>query len=203
MFSQIDTAADFVRHYLPEHLDALIDITTLEIGKESFVDEELRQYFSDLLLRVKLKSGGEAFIYILLEHKSAPDDLVALQLLIYLARIWQPTLRDRIKPLPMVFPVVFDHGEESWNVSRNFNALFDLTGMESLREYMVDFKHHVCDLSKIEITKGEARLRAGMAALKYVRSDELPSRLREIFEAIKQLPKWRVLGYIRTVLHTC
>ncbi len=31
------------------------------------VDEELRQYFSDMLFSVKLKQGGEAFIYILLE----------------------------------------------------------------------------------------------------------------------------------------
>jgi predicted transposase/invertase (TIGR01784 family) len=200
LFSQLDTAADFIRHYLPEHLVAAIDLTTLEILKESFVDEELRQYFSDLLLRVKLKSGGEAFIYILLEHKSSPDDLVALQLLIYLARIWQPNLRDRTKPLPLIFPVVFYHGEESWNVSRSFNTLFDFTGLESLREYAPEFKYHLCDLSKIEITKGEARLRAGMAALKYGRSDELPSRLREIFETIKQLPEWRVMVYIRTVL---
>ncbi len=67
MFSQLDTAADFIRHYLPEHLVAAIDLTTLEIVKESFVDEELRQYFSDMLFSVKLKQGSEAFIYILLE----------------------------------------------------------------------------------------------------------------------------------------
>ena len=200
LFSQLDTIADFVRHYLPEPLVAAIDLATLEIVKESFVDEELRQYFSDLLLRVKLKKGGEAFIYILLEHKSQPDDLVALQLLVYLARIWHPNLRDKTKPLPLVFPVVFYHGEEKWNVSRSFNALFDFTGLESLREYAVNFKHHLCDMSKIEVTKGEARLRAGMTALKYSRSDELASRMREIFETIKQLPEWRIVGFIRTVL---
>ncbi len=100
----------------------------------------------------------------------------------------------------MVFPVVFYHGEKDWNVSRSFNALFDFTGLESLREYAVDFKHYVCDVSKIEITKGEPRLRAGMAALKYGRSDELPSRLREILETIRQLPEGRVWVYIKTVL---
>ena len=200
LFSQLDTAADFVRHYLPEHLVAAIDLTTLEIVKESFIDEELRQYFSDLLLQVNLKRGGAVFIYILLEHKSAPDDLVALQLFTYLARIWQPNLRNKTKPLLLVFPVVFYHGEEGWNVSRSFNALFDFGGLESLREYAPEFKYHLCDLSKIEVNKGEARLRAGLTALKYSRSDELPSRLREIFETIRQLPEWRVMGYIRTVL---
>lgn len=72
LFSQPDTVADFVRHYLPEHLVAAIDLASLEIVKESFVDEELRQYFSDVLFGVKLKRGGEAFIYILLESLLRP-----------------------------------------------------------------------------------------------------------------------------------
>jgi hypothetical protein len=100
----------------------------------------------------------------------------------------------------LAFPVAFYHGEENWSVSRSFNALFDFTGLESLREYAVDFKHHLCDVSKIEVAKGEPRLRAGMTTLKYGRSDELPSRLREIFETVKQLPEGRISGYIRTVL---
>ncbi|MGH9802003.1 MAG: Rpn family recombination-promoting nuclease/putative transposase, partial [Blastocatellia bacterium] len=84
LFSETEIAVDFVEHYLPQEIVAAIDLTTLEIVKDSFVDEELRQYFSDLLLRVKLKNGGEAFIYILLEHKSTPDEFVALQLFLYL-----------------------------------------------------------------------------------------------------------------------
>ncbi|MEP7336131.1 MAG: Rpn family recombination-promoting nuclease/putative transposase [Acidobacteriota bacterium] len=200
LFSETETVVDFVEHYLPQEIVAATDLATFEIVKDSFVDEELRQYFSDLLLRVKLKNGGEAFIYILLEHKSAPDEFVALQLFLYLARIWQPNLRSRTKPLPVVFPVVFYHGEEEWNVSSDFSALFDFTGLEILREYAVGLKYHLCDLSKIEITEGEPRLRAGMTTLKFIASDELPERLRGIFETIKQLPKPRVMGYIRTVL---
>jgi len=201
LFSQLDTTTDFVRYYLPEHFVALLDLRQIEIVKESFIDEELRQYFSDLQIKVRLKRGGEAFIYILLEHKSSPDDLVALQLLVYLAQIWRPNLRGKIKPLPLIFPVVFYHGEENWKVSRSFNALFDFTGMESLREHAPEFKYHLCDLSKIEVNKGEARLRAGLTTLKYVFSSELPSKLKEIFNLIKQLPEAHVLGYIWTVLN--
>lgn len=200
LFSETETVADFVRYYLPESLVAAIDLATLEVVKDSFVDEDLRQYFSDLLLRVKLKNGGEAFIYILLEHKSTPDEFVALQLFLYLARIWQPNLRGKTKPLPLIFPVVFYHGEAEWNVSREFSALFDFTGLEVLREYVVGLKYHLCDLSKIEITKGEPRLRAGMATLKFIASPELTARLREIFVTVRQLPGERALRYIRTVL---
>jgi hypothetical protein len=59
---------------------------------------------------------------------------------------------------------------------------------------------NVSDLSKIEITKGEERLKAGLVALKYISSDDLSSRLRESFESIKQLAQGRVMGYMRTVL---
>lgn len=200
LFAQPETVADFVQYYLPKALVAAIDLTTLEVVKESFIDEELRQYFSDLLLRVRLKSGGEAFIYILLEHKSGPDELVALQLFLYLARIWQPHFRNKTRPLPLVFPVVFYHGEQEWNVSQELGAMFDFTGLEALREYAPALKYYLCDLAKIEITAGEPRLRAGMTALKYSASDELPRRLREIFTTVRQLPQERALGYIRTVV---
>ncbi|NOT61340.1 MAG: Rpn family recombination-promoting nuclease/putative transposase [Acidobacteria bacterium] len=200
LFSQRETAADFVRHYLPEAFVAQLDLTRLTIVKESFIDEELRQYFSDLLLRVRLKQGRAVFIYLLLEHKSKPDEFVALQLLVYLAQIWRPFLGKRTKPLPLVFPIVFYHGTASWKANRNFQSLCDFTGLEMLREYLPGFQYHVCDLSKLEINRGGARLRAGLLALKYVASAELPQRLREIFAAAKGLPKRLVMGYIKTIL---
>jgi len=200
LFSQQETAVDFVRYYLPEDFVETLDLTQLEIVKESFIDEELRQYFSDLLIKVRLKRGGEVFIYILLEHKSSPDDMVALQLLTYLVQIWRPNLSTRTKPLPLVFPVVFYHGDGEWNVSRTFQSLFDFTGLEALHELTPEFKHLICDLSKLEVTAGGPRLRAGLTTLKYVFSTELPSRLREIFETIKQLPEPLIMEYIKTVL---
>lgn len=200
LFSQRETAADFVRHYLPEDFVAQLDLTRLTIVKESFVDEELRQYFSDLLLRVRLKEGRAVFIYLLLEHKSKPDAFVALQLLVYLAQIWLPFLRKRSKPLPLVFPVVFYHGAQPWRVSRSFQSLFDFTGLETIRELVPEFQHHVCDLSKLEINKGGARLRAGLMALKYAATEELPRRLREILTTLRQLPERLMMGYTKTVL---
>lgn len=71
-FSRIEIAAEFLRHYLPAKVVRQLDLTRLSLEKDSFVDARLRQHFSDLFFRVGLKDGGEAFVYILLEHKSAP-----------------------------------------------------------------------------------------------------------------------------------
>jgi hypothetical protein len=121
-------------------------------------------------------------------------------LLTYLAQIWRPFLRKRTKPLPLVFPVVFYHGSQRWNVSRSFQSLFDFTGLETLRTLLPEFQYHLCDLSKLEINRGGARLRAGLLALKYITSAELPARLREILATVKQLPKRLVMVYTKTVL---
>ena len=199
-FSHLPTARDFIRYYLPGPLHTALDLRTLTIVKESFIDEQLRNYFSDLLFHATRKQGGDVLIYILLEHKSLPDVMVALQLFLYLARIWQPNFQDKQKPLPLIFPVVFYHGSEKWNVSQQFSSLFDFTGVEALREFVPEFNYHLCDLSKIEVTKGEPRLQAGLASLKYVFSRELATRVGEIFQLIKLLPKRHGFRYLKTVL---
>ncbi|MBV8806204.1 MAG: Rpn family recombination-promoting nuclease/putative transposase, partial [Sinobacteraceae bacterium] len=51
------------------------------------MDEELREHLSDVLFRVQLKTGGDAFAYVLVEHKSVPDPGARLQLLRYVVRI--------------------------------------------------------------------------------------------------------------------
>jgi predicted transposase YdaD len=40
----------------------LLDLSAPEMVKDSFIDEELRQHFSDLLYRVNLKRGGDALV---------------------------------------------------------------------------------------------------------------------------------------------
>ena len=45
----METAHDFVRHCLPSEMTALMNLDTLEVCKDSFVDEALKELFSDLL----------------------------------------------------------------------------------------------------------------------------------------------------------
>jgi len=65
-----------------------IDLESLTMVKDSFVEKELRQHFSDLLYTVHHQQG-ELYLYFLFEHKSSPDPWVGLQLLRYQVRIWE------------------------------------------------------------------------------------------------------------------
>ena len=83
LLARPEAARDFLMHYLPAVVVALLDISDLEMAKDSFVDAELREYFSDLLFKVRTSEGGNAYLYVLFEHKSHPDAMVTFQLLRY------------------------------------------------------------------------------------------------------------------------
>ena len=86
-----------------------------------------------------LRGGGEAIVYVLLEHKSAPDPLVALQLLRYTTRLWDHHLRQGADPpLPPVVPLVFYHGRRRWKVATELSALLDPP--EELKPFVPRFR---------------------------------------------------------------
>jgi hypothetical protein len=62
LFSRPEAAKDFVRHYLPPEVVAVLELRSLTIAKDSFIDETLAEHYSDLLYRVQLKVGKEAYI---------------------------------------------------------------------------------------------------------------------------------------------
>ena len=49
----------------------------------SFVDDELRPYFSDVLYSLKTKGGYEGYVHVLIEHQSSPDRHMAFRLMRY------------------------------------------------------------------------------------------------------------------------
>ena len=49
LFTRPEVAEDFVRHYLPKGVVALLEPGTLTITKDSFIDEALAERYSDLL----------------------------------------------------------------------------------------------------------------------------------------------------------
>jgi predicted transposase/invertase (TIGR01784 family) len=194
-------ATDFLANYLPPDVAAELDLTALELVKDSFVDVELQQHFSDLLYQVRLKRGGEAYAYVLFEHKSAPEAWVAFQVLRYLVRIWEQALEQKVKKLPPIFPLVLYHGRARWRAAHNFGALIEWKEAAALRKYAPEFEYYLVDLSaysEAEI-KGEGFLRAGLLLMKYISSKGLALRLPGI---LALLPLWQesALEYLRTIL---
>jgi predicted transposase/invertase (TIGR01784 family) len=204
VFSRRETARDFLQHYLPPDLRDQLDLASLEISKDSFIDAGLQEHFSDLLYKVALREGGETYIYILFEHKSYPDPLIAFQLLRYMVRIWEQSLKQNQKLLP-VLPVVMYHGQAKWQISLDFAALFDLP--EALQPFVPDYEYWLCDLSQYSDAEIKARvedvviLQVGLLLLKYIWQDDVRDRLEGMLDLLRELGRQETgLEYIRTVL---
>lgn len=179
--SDPELAGTFLREHLPSELVDLLGPEVPVVIHGSFVDEELRQHHSDLLFRMQLRSGDEAFAYILMEHKSSPDPGARLQLLRYVVRLlthWYDQNKPPL-PLPPVVPLLVHQGPEGWNLSCEFTDLFG-TAPEPMRPYLPSFRHALVDLGPIKDSglSAEARLRAFLKALKYCRRPDLPACIR-------------------------
>lgn len=108
-----DTARDFMQLHLPADLQAICDFTTLKLESGSFVEENLRPYFSDVLYSLKTTTGDEGYVHVLIEHQSTPDKHMAFRLLRYAVAAMQRHLDAGHKKLPLVIPVLFYTGRRS------------------------------------------------------------------------------------------
>jgi len=183
-----EAAATFLRERLPPEIAAALAPDPPEPVPGSFVDKDYRSSQSDLLFRMRTAEGDEAFLYALLEHKSDPDPLVALQLLGYMVRIWDRWRRERPRTgtplrLPPIIPMVVYHGAKSWTVSTAFPAL--VRAPAALEPHVPAFDYLLTDLGRIEdaALSADARLRAGLMALKYIFRKDLPEHLAGMLTA--------------------
>ncbi len=147
VLSRQEVARDFILYYLPSDIVGLFDIESLEIRKDSFIDKELKEHFSDILYSVDTKGGGSSYVYVLFEHKSYPERLISLHLLRYMARIWEEAVkRGETRPLSPIIPVVVYHGRAKWKVGLEFQDLFDLP--EALKGLLPGFRFLLCESMK-------------------------------------------------------
>lgn len=107
-----DVARDFMQLHLPEELRKICDLGTLKLESGSFVEDDLRQYFSDVLYSLKT-SAGDGYIHVLIEHQSTPDRHMAFRLMRYAIAAMQQHLAAGHKKLPLVIPVLFYTGKRS------------------------------------------------------------------------------------------
>ncbi|QBY46709.1 Rpn family recombination-promoting nuclease/putative transposase (plasmid) [Arsenophonus nasoniae] len=110
--SEKETAKDFFDIWLPDELKALCDLDSLKVESGSFVDIEMKNYQSDILYSVST-SKGSGYIYVLIEHQSNPDKLIAWRLMRYSLAAMHKHLENGHKQLPLVFPILFYAGEQS------------------------------------------------------------------------------------------
>ena len=202
VFSEPALVGDFLAHHLPAEVVPLLDLTRLEIRKDSFIDPQLAEHRSDLLYAVPRIDGEPGYVYVLFEHKSHPEPDIALDLLRYLARIWEQWRREHSTGLlPVIVPLVLYHGPERWSAATRFAAL--LQAPPALASYIPDFGYQLTDLSRYrdEEIKGAVGQRVALLALKHIFQPDLRPRLRDILCLVRDLSEQPTgLDYLYTLL---
>ncbi|HHQ6602477.1 TPA: Rpn family recombination-promoting nuclease/putative transposase [Serratia fonticola] len=111
--TQPEVARDFMELHLPAELRAIFDLNTLKLESGSFVEDNLRQYFSDVLYSLKTTAGDDGYVHVLIEHQSTPDQHMAFRLIRYAVAAMQRHLEAGHKKLPLVIPMLFYTGKRS------------------------------------------------------------------------------------------
>ncbi len=159
-----EAAIAFLDEFLPAEVKAELDLQSLSSTGTTFVTEELKQYFSDIVFRLRLRHSEESCcISLLLEHKSSPDEYVEFQLLAYIANGYQTQLKQDEK-LSLIVPFVYYHGREKWRL-KPLSEYFSHYPA-SMRGYVPEFDKvfiSLFDLSQAQVEQlGNAMLRAAL-----------------------------------------
>jgi predicted transposase/invertase (TIGR01784 family) len=185
--SHAHAARDLIRTHLSPGLVQFLDLNSLELQKDSFIDEDLRQSFSDLLYSVRLAGAKgepiEGQVYLLFEHKSQSDPMTCFQLLRYIVRIWEQRLRNGQSLCP-VFPLVVYHGQKAWSAPVSLEEF--IGGPSRLFEYGVRLAYPVLDIGRIpdESLATEPFLQSVLGLLKYSRRRDFEEKLEFLLRCL-------------------
>lgn len=173
-------AKEFLHEYLPQEVKNIVDLNTIKVQKESYIEPNLTKRLSDIVYSVNTKDNKDAFIYVLAEHQSSVDQLMAF-------RLWRYTLLlaerhiDKNEKIPLIFPLVVYAGAAKYTAPRNLWSLFEYP--ELAKKLLIE-DHALVDLEAMsddEIAK-KKHLALFEYIMKHVRMRDMLKLWKSLFE---------------------
>ena len=203
VFKDRENTKHFLREHLPEGVLEHADLDSMYLENVSYLDDNLRKHFSDLVFSVRM--GKEEFsaakVYLLFEHKSSPEPLVGMQILRYMALQWKEmydqgqTVGDK---LPPIIPVVVYQGRGSWKARASFQDLVELPS-EAFKEFVPDFTFAFFNIGSLDEQKVQENvvLKFYVAIIKALDTPELRNLLPQLTQGLYETLEHRTaLEYI-------
>jgi predicted transposase/invertase (TIGR01784 family) len=144
-FSDPGRAAATFEKVLPPEFVAQLELSGLVKYQESYLDENMKEYFSDLVFEVPLSkySNEKVDIAILFEHKSKPDKYVLIQVGYYLFAHYFRCIHSKPKKkLKPIVPLVYYQGKKKWKEPELWHLF---------KEYPETIRHYIPTLNYIFI----------------------------------------------------
>lgn len=189
-FGDLGVTTDFINNYLPEEILDIIDVGSLTPLKDSYIQEELKDSYSDLLFNVKV-ANEEGYLYFLFEHKSYQKKDIAFQLLGHMLQIWSQKLtKEKAEQVSIIIPLVFYHGDGKWkNVKTIGNWIHGYQNFpQHIQKYVPDYEFILYDFSidSDEEIKGDPKLKAFLELSKHIFIKDMEALL-VVFITLEQM----------------
>ena len=118
-------AREFFEVHLPEDLLNIVELDHLELQSGTYIDDMRKESIADTLFKTVI-NGHDAFLYLVVDHQSQPDELMPFRVLKYVCNIIDQHTKDKkSNRIPLILPLVVYHGTRPWTYSTNINALVD------------------------------------------------------------------------------
>jgi len=119
-------AREFFEAHLPPHIKALFSPATLALENDSFIEPNLKESITDVLYSAKI-GNRDGYLYLLTEHQSSSDHLMAFRLFKYMLNIAERHLNSypNSKKFPFIYPLVFSNGNKKYTAPLNLWDLFE------------------------------------------------------------------------------
>ena len=143
-----EMAVQLIKYCVPKDVLDQIDLDTLEISDESFVDKHMQEHFTDICYTALSKDGKEVRITIIFEHKSwlPKKGAITEQLNRYIVNTWGNDLQQG-KTLSLVVPILVTHG--GFSMAKETVELLFPDAPDCFIRYIPRFDYILLDLNNV------------------------------------------------------
>lgn len=141
LFSNVTIFRQLLETFVDQPWVKELDFSEAETVNSSFISKSYKKTESDIIYKLKLKNGKDAYVYVLLEFQSSVDRFISVRILNYLTSLYVSLIRSgQIKDkLPPVFPILLYNGDPKWTAPDNVADLVE--HHEVLGDYGIGFKY--------------------------------------------------------------
>ena len=146
---------DFLKAFLPREITQQIKETDLKREQTELIGKDFSIKRSDILYKIEKENGQDVYIYLLLEHQSKVDQLMAFRMLAYKVRIWEQYVKSHKREseqkgfkLPVIIGIVFYDGKAKWTSPMDVKE--KITKIKNMEEYLIKADYELINLSSIK-----------------------------------------------------
>ena len=188
LFEDKEIFYDFLKAFLPKEITDEIKVEDLKREQTELITKDYSTKRTDILYKIERKDNQDIYIYLLLEHQSRVDQLMAFRMLAYKVRIWEQYVNEHKREserkdfkLPMIIGIVFYDGEREWTSPTDVK--------EKIIEMKIDYEITNYELVSLKSMKQETLIKMNNALGIILLTDKPDLRVKSIEELIKIISK--------------